>query len=653
MSMGFKLSYLYLDKYRTIEEAHVSFDHRYIFVQGTDGSKRIEFELPAKRRLASPYFYGDHIYSMSCIVGRNGEGKSSTVDFIHECFLLMLRHINEGLLEVNGDSFAVANLDTRRAFYHLEENTEFMVIFTAGKDDYFLTNIPYIENNVGIKAFTGQQRDIIDLERYCMAYFSQMRFRSGVASSELQRGRSRDALALPRMEFYDDNDDNPYLTTEELFGRYKVDFSEERINARRSLVKDVNFDILIQLVFIYLRSDLVSKCLGDTFMERMRINSINYEGGDSDNDSMLSDAIDVKHGMIDKNMISRIVRDPQSYLRPFSSGQYTRFALLARLFWFLAGSKSFSETPFPGIFEDKAQYHIFEERFLNRKIAENTGALLLFDEGDLFYHPEWQREFVGDIIDLVKTCAGEDMQIVFTTNSPFMMSDMLREDIVTLTRGMKDIAEDVLTFGQNIHTLLAHRFFLDSTIGSVSESVIGWLISLLADPGPIIVRQEKYEDPKKYDLPGKYDAPKEYDDPEEYDGRKEYDAPKKYDSLEEKRNSIRIYMKKEGLSKARAEARYVNRKVFERYRDYSTHREWDELSDKSEFLEALISSIGEEIYRKRLSYRFALYRERTLEKSVVITAETAERLLNKLKNDPNYWRDPAVSELMEHLQKKS
>ena len=112
-------------------------------------------------------------------------------------------------------------------------------------------------------------------------------------------------------------------------------------------------------------------------------------------------------------------------------------------------------------------------------------------------------------------------------------------------------------------------------------------------------------------------------------------------------------MKKEGLSEARAEARYVNRKVFERYRDYCTHREWDERSDKSDFLEALIAGIGEEIYRKRLSYRFELYRERTLEKSVVITAETAERLLNKLKNDPNYWRDPAVSELMEHLQKKS
>lgn len=642
MSMGFKLSYLYLDKYRTIEEAHVSFDHRYIFVQGTDGSKRIESELPAKRRLASPYFYGDHIYSMSCIVGRNGEGKSSTVDFIHECFLLMLRHINEGLLEVNGDSFAVANLDTRRAFYHLEENTEFIVIFTAGKDDYFLTNIPYIENTVGVKAFTGQQRDIIDLDRYCMVYFSQMRFRSGVARSELQRGRSRDALVVQQMGLYDDMDDNPYLTTEELFGRYKVDLSEERINARRSLVKNVNFDILIQLVFIYLRRDLVSKCLGDTFMERMRINSIDYEGGDRDNDSMLSDAIDAEHKIIDRNMISRIVRDPQSYLRPFSSGQYTRFALLARLFWFLEGSKSFSETPFPGIFEDKAQYHIFEQRFLNRKIAENTGALLLFDEGDLFYHPEWQREFVGDIIDLVRTCAGEDMQIVFTTNSPFMMSDMLREDIVTLTRDKKDIDEDVLTFGQNIHTLLAHRFFLDSTIGSVSESVIGWLIQLLADPGIIPDRKEEYA-PEEYDR-------KEYDQ-KGYD-RKEH-TPKKHDALEEKRNDIRMYMTTEGLSRARAEARYVNSKVYERYKEYCINRGWDERSDKSEFLEPLIASIGEEIYRRRLSYRYELYRERTLEKSMVITAETADQLRDLLTKDPNYRTNPVVSDLIERLQNKS
>lgn len=647
MSEGFTLSYLYLDKYRTIENAHVSFDHRYIFVQGADGRRRIGFESETRRRLAGPYFYGDHIYSMSCIVGKNGEGKTSTVDFIHESFLLMLKHINEGLLEVDGKSHKLINLDSRRQFYHLEKDTDFLVIFSVRGSDYYLTNILGIEPAEGVKPYTREYNDFIDLDLYSMVYFSQMRYRTGVARSELQHGRTRDMLADPWKDFDPDMDDNPYLTAEELFGRYKVDFSEERINARRGASTNVNFDILIQLVFIYMRKDLVVKCLGRKFLDRMRIHSAIYEGGDRDNDSMLSEAINGEGKVLNLDMINKIVRDPESYLRPFSSGQYTRFAMLARLFWFLEGSERFGETPFIKVFNGEAEYRLFEKRFLNRRISENTGALLLFDEGDLFYHPEWQREFVGDIIDMVSTCAGEDMQIVFTTNSPFMMSDMLREDIVTLTRGMKDIAEDVLTFGQNIHTLLAHRFFLDSTIGSVSESVIGWLISLLADPGPITVRQEKYDAPEGYKgLDG-------YDDPREYDGREKYGAPKEHDVLEEKRNAIRTYMKKEGLSKARAEARYVNSKVFERYRDYCVHREWDERSDKSDFLEALISSIGEEIYRKRLSYRFELYRERTLEKSVVITAETAERLLDKLKNDPNYWRDPAVSELMGHLQKKS
>ena len=621
MSGSFKLSYLYLDKYRTIENAHVSFDHRYIFVQGADGRRRIGFESETKRRLARPYFYGDHIYSMSCIVGKNGEGKTSTVDFIHESFLLMLKHINEGLLKVDGKSHELIDLDSRRQFYHLEKDTDFLVIFSVRGSDYYLTNISDIEPAEGVRPYTREYSDFLDLDQYSMVYFSQMRYRTGVARSELQHGRTRDMLADPWKDFDPDMDDNPYLTAEELFGRYKVDFSEERIDARRGADSSVNFDILIQLVFIYMRKDLVIKCLGRKFTDRMRIHSAIYEGGDRDNDSMLSEAINDEGKVLDPDMINKVVRDPESYLRPFSSGQYTRFAMLARLYWFLEGSGRFGETPFIKVFNGEAEYRLFERRFLNRRIAENTGALLLFDEGDQFYHPEWQREFVGDIIEMVRTCAGEDMQIVFTTNSPFMMSDMLREDIVTLTRGIKDIDEDVLTFGQNIHTLLAHRFFLDSTIGSVSESVIGWLIQILADPVGIPDKQGK-------------------------------DAPEKYDAMEEKRHAILIYMKMEGLSKARAEARYVNRKVYERYREYCINRGWDERSDKSEFLEALISSIGEEIYRKRLSYRFQLYRERISEKAVMITAENAERLLDMLKNNPKYWRDPAVSELIENLQNK-
>lgn len=111
-------------------------------------------------------------------------------------------------------------------------------------------------------------------------------------------------------------------------------------------------------------------------------------------------------------------------------------------------------------------------------------------------------------------------------------------------------------------------------------------------------------------------------------------------------------MYEEGLNQKRAEARYVNEKVFERYKEYCKNRGWDKWSDKSEFLEALISSIGEEIYRKRLSYRFDSYRNRTLEDHVMLTAENAERLLSMLKSDPKYGKDSEMTALIERLQNK-
>lgn len=608
MSEGFKLSYLYLDNYRTIEKAHISFDHRYVFKEKTDDGKRSRIETTTKHGLSGPYFYGNHIYSMSCIVGKNGEGKTSTVDFIHESFLLMLKHIGGGSLKLDAEHHQAIDFRNQKPFYHLEKDTKFLVIFSVKGEDCFLTNIPDIECGEELKPFTEEHSRLIDLDKYCTVYFSQMRFRTGVARSELQHGRSRDELALLQNGFYSEMDTNPYLTIEELFGRYKVDFSEERIDARRSAGGDLNFDILIQLAFIYLREDLVTKCLGADFTDRMKVNSINCEGGDRDNDIMLSDVIGNKDKAPNPGMIDEIVRDPRSYLRPFSSGQYTRFALLARLYWFLEGSRRFSDIK---IFEDTAYYRTFEEGFLNRGIDDITGALLLFDEGDLFYHPEWQREYVGDIIDLVKTCAQEDMQIVFTTNSPFMLSDMLREDIYTLKRSSEDIGEGVLTFGQNIHTLLAHRFFLDNTIGRVSERVIGWLIQLLADP-------------EAESIPGR---------------------AKKKDRYEE--------YKAQGLSKATAEAKYVNSAVYQEFEEYCRNQGLDEQSDKSEFLESLILSIGEEIYRKRLIYRFELYKTRISEKSVMIPEGDAAMLLNMLKGDPKYRENPAVVKLSESWKIKT
>ena len=66
------------------------------------------------------------------------------------------------------------------------------------------------------------------------------------------------------------------------------------------------------------------------------------------------------------------------------------------------------------------------------------------------------------------------MQVVFTTNSPFVLSDVLKEDVQYLS-GRPDEFGD--TLGQNIHTLLKNNFFMDYTIGEYSRKLIEAIIS--------------------------------------------------------------------------------------------------------------------------------------------------------------------------------
>ena len=68
------------------------------------------------------------------------------------------------------------------------------------------------------------------------------------------------------------------------------------------------------------------------------------------------------------------------------------------------------------------------------------------------------------------------MQIVFTTNSPFVISDVLKEDVQYLSDSRTEFGE---TLGQNIHILLKRNFFMDYTIGEYSrrliETIIRWI----------------------------------------------------------------------------------------------------------------------------------------------------------------------------------
>jgi hypothetical protein len=102
----------------------------------------------------------------------------------------------------------------------------------------------------------------------------------------------------------------------------------------------------------------------------------------------------------------------------------------------------------------------------------------LIDEGDVYLHPEWQKQFVKILIDFIpiiynKTTKGDKqkIQIIFTTNSPIPASDLLSYNTIFLENSLNEknekvtIVKDSLndqkeTFAANIHTLLSDSFFV-------------------------------------------------------------------------------------------------------------------------------------------------------------------------------------------------
>lgn len=101
--------------------------------------------------------------------------------------------------------------------------------------------------------------------------------------------------------------------------------------------------------------------------------------------------------------------------------------------------------------------------------------ILLFDEAELYFHPEWQRRLIFDLCRFIDAITKDNFFIhsiclILSSNSPFYMSDLPLSSVNIL--GDNDTAISEKTFGQNINTLLKHQFFMDNVIGEFASEKI-------------------------------------------------------------------------------------------------------------------------------------------------------------------------------------
>lgn len=105
---------------------------------------------------------------------------------------------------------------------------------------------------------------------------------------------------------------------------------------------------------------------------------------------------------------------------------------------------------------------------------------VLFDEVELYFHPELQRRFIDYIIKVIQSVELNNIlgvNITLITHSPFVLSDIPESNILFLSKKGQGNPYG-RTFGANIHAMLNNSFMLDSTIGEYSRNCIQRLIRI-------------------------------------------------------------------------------------------------------------------------------------------------------------------------------
>ena len=102
-------------------------------------------------------------------------------------------------------------------------------------------------------------------------------------------------------------------------------------------------------------------------------------------------------------------------------------------------------------------------------VSEGTNSVayknvqLIFEEIELYYHPEYQRQLVNMLVKYISNMqldSIKNVNILISSHSPFVLSDIPKSNVLFMKDGCPQPKMQENTFGANINGLLKNGFFL-------------------------------------------------------------------------------------------------------------------------------------------------------------------------------------------------
>lgn len=113
-----------------------------------------------------------------------------------------------------------------------------------------------------------------------------------------------------------------------------------------------------------------------------------------------------------------------------------------------------------------------------------SNALIIFEEVELYFHPQLQKQLIKNLLDGIKQMHFKhikSIQIIFVTHSPFILSDIPTENILALKKDCTETKE-LKTFSANIYDMLNTSFFMEEgAIGDYAQWIIQFIVKCFED----------------------------------------------------------------------------------------------------------------------------------------------------------------------------
>ncbi|CAI3244078.1 hypothetical protein CNEO2_570003 [Clostridium neonatale] len=432
----FIFSHIWINNYHGIKNQQLSFDNSFRISYIND---KLEIKKNNEDDILTKNFFGDNIYSISAIVGKNGVGKTSIINFLKDIFFGILHELDEGRISSKNGII----LKNR----YIKEKEEFLVIFYIDNQPYIMTNYKnFYFYDEKIPMYEGEALKK-NSENSKLIYFSNMidpdvtKMKPLVVNNEGKVLRK----VMSRILFIDYSENKTYKENTNEYNKYYDSLGKDN-------EQYINKDFWYKICFLDKYRDL-SKFLGDNFS----INNLKCETYNDKLEHELNEILSKSNNsLIDE--ILKLGKDKLTSsvikLKNFSAGQYAKFSFLSKLFWCLDGYYEYHEK-----IEKVIGNYIF---YIGDAILNDGTAVIFIDEGETFYHPEWQQQYVNTLLKFINkytTNKNIKIQIILTSNSPFIISDIPTSNILFLPEIKKN---DIQTFGANIYDLCRNGFFLNN-----------------------------------------------------------------------------------------------------------------------------------------------------------------------------------------------